>query len=216
MHPRATLATLLALGLLLTAAAGTAAAHKTTYSADGKVKIVWGFLNEPAVTWTKTGLDLILSDNATGAPLEGADKTLDASLVLGDQVHPFEDFAPQHGQKGRYTDVITLTRPGLYSLRLQGTINGSAVDLTIPAQHEVSDVKETYFPEADGPSQTAARLKALEDQVAALKANAQTQAETPATLTPQGPAKNDTPAAGLLGALAVVGLAALVLARRRA
>lgn len=213
MHPRATLATLLALGLLLTAAAGTAAAHKTTYSADGKVKIVWGFLNEPAVTWTKTGLDLILSDNATGAPLEGVEKTLKASLVLGDQVHAFEDFGAQHGQKGRYTDVVTLTRPGLYSLRLEGTINGSAVALTIPAQHEVSDVKETYFPDADGPSQLAARLKALEDQVATLKATQQTQATTPAPVNEQ---KNDTPAPGPLAVLALLGVAALALARRRA
>lgn len=212
MTPRTLLTTLVALGLLLTAAAGTASAHKTAYTPDNKVKITWGFLNEPAVTWTKTGLDLILRDNATGAPIEGADKTLNASLVLGDAAHAFE-LSPQHGadKKGSYTDVVTLTRPGLYGLRLTGTINGSAVDMTIPAQHEITDVQETYFPDADGPAQLAARLKALEDQVGALKATQKAQTDAPATVTTQ----KNTPAAGLVPTLGLLAVAALLLARRR-
>ena len=215
MHARTTLVALASLALLLVAATGTAAAHKTAYSADGKVRVVWGFLNEPAVTYTKTGLDLQLRDNATGAPLEGAEKTLNASLVYGDQTHPFTGLAAQHGadKRGSYTDVVTLTRPGLYSLRLVGTVNGSAIDMTIPAQHEINDLGQTYFPDAAGPGELAAEVAKLRQEVDALKAQQQTQSGTPADLTPQG--GNGVPAPGLLASLAVVGVAALLLMRRR-
>lgn len=200
--------------LVLMAAAGTAAAHKTAYTPDGKIKIVWGFLNEPAVTMTKTGLDLRLSSNETGAPIAGAEKTLNASLVYGDQVHDFA-LSASHGTAGAYTDKITLTRPGLYSLRLVGTINGTEVDMTIPGAHEVAAIEETYFPAlGQGAGDADARIRALEAKVTALEGKLATQTGTPADVTPQGGA-NDVPAAGLLPALAVLGVAALVLARRR-
>lgn len=207
MTLRTLLSLVAAMAILLVATAGVASAHKTTYTPDGKVKIVWGFLNEPAVTYSKTGLDLILSDNATGAPIEGSEKTLNASLVLGDAEHDFV-LSAQHGQKGRYTDVVTLTRPGLYSLRLQGTVNGSAVDLTIPAAHEIKDVSETYFP--DAPS-----MGEMQADIAALKAKVGTQSATPAPVTDQNGGGNPVPAPGLAIILAALGVAALVAMRRR-
>lgn len=215
MNVRTALFALVSLALLLVAATGTASAHKTAYSSDGKVRIVWGFLGEPAVTYTKTGLDLQLRDNETGAPIEGADKTLTASLVLGNLSHPFA-LSPQHGadKKGYYTDVVTLTRPGLYSLRLSGTVDGTDIDMTIPAQHEVNDLGTTYFPDAMGPGALAAEVAKLRQEVDALKAQTKTQTDTPADLTPQG--GNGVPAPGLLASLAVVGVAALLLMRRRA
>lgn len=214
MSTRRALLGLAALALVLSAACGSAAAHKTAYSPDGKVKIVWGFLDEPAVTYRTTGIDLSLRDNATGAPLEGAEKTLDATLVLGGETYAM-DISPQSDRKGWYTDAVTLTRPGLYSLRLVGSVNGSTFDVTIPAQHEVSDVSETYFPQAAGPGELAAQVKALQDEVAALKAQKQTQSATPTPLTDQGGSKG-VPAPGALAALAVLAVAALLVARRRA
>jgi hypothetical protein len=206
--------------LLLALAAPTVAAHKTTYSADGKVKIVWGFLNEPALTMTKTGLDLILTDNATGAPIEGVEKTLNASLVYGSDVHEFEDFAPQHGQKGRYTDKITLTRPGIYSLRLAGTINGTAVNMDIQGAHEIGAIEETYFPTFAAPADASGKVTALESKVAqleakiaALEAKAATQSQTPATLTSETP-RNSVPAPGAASLLALASIAAVLVMRR--
>lgn len=200
-----------ALVALLLAAAPLASAHKTAYTDDGRVKVTWGFLNEPAVTHTKTGLDLSLTDNETGAPLEGVEETLTASLRWGDQVHEFEDLRAQHGQKGRYTGVITLTQPGIYHLVLKGTINGTEVDMEIPTAHEVTAIDETYFPPAES---LDARVAALEQQVAALQAELETQGGTPATVTPQDTGSNGVPAPGV--ALALLAVAAVVLARRRA
>jgi MYXO-CTERM domain-containing protein len=218
MSLRTPLAALALLAAALVVLAGPAAAHKTGYSADGKVRVTWGFLNEPAVTYTKTGLDLILRDNVTGAPLEGAEKQVTATLLLGGETHVFEGLAAQSGadKKGSYTDVVTLTRPGLYSLRVQGTANGSAVDVTLPAQHEVKEVGETYFPDAAAPSQLAQQVNDLQAEVAALKADLKAQAETPASVAPQAPPSKGTPAPGLLPGLAVLGVAALLLTRRRA
>lgn len=200
------LALLLALGVSL--AAPTALAHKTAYTPDGGIKIVWGFLNEPATTFSKTGLDLILTDNATGAPIAGAETTLRATLRLADQQHAFE-LRAQHGQQGRYTDVVTLTRPGLYVLHLSGTINGTAVDIAIPGAHAIEGIEETYFP----PMQSSeARIAALEQQVAALDAKVKAASSTPAKVTEQ-PTKG-VPAPGLFGLVALAALAAIVLRRR--
>lgn len=207
-----TLAVALALAALVTLP--VASAHKTTYTPEGNVKIVWGFLGEPAVTMTKTGLDLGLTDNATGAPILGAQETLRASLVFGEERHDFS-LRAQFGSPGKYTDVVTLSRPGLYSLHLNGTLNGTAVDMTIPAAHDVEAIEETYFPSMEhGDADLAAKVAALEAKVAALEAKATAQSQTPAT-TSTATGGNDAPGFGALAALAAVGLA-LVLLRRRA
>jgi hypothetical protein len=210
----------LALGVLALVLAPTAAAHKTTFSSDGKIKIVWGFLNEPAVTYTKTGLDLALTDNATGAPITGAAETLEAHLKWGEQEHEFEDLRAQVGKPGSYTDVITLTQPGLYTLVLHGTINGTQVDLEIPGAHEIHGIDETFFPAPasnpfGGASGSTAALEqeiaALKTRLAALEAKTSTQAATPATVTDQA---NGVPAPGLLVVALGLVAAALVLRRR--
>lgn len=219
MRPQ-NLALVTALALLLLAVPA-ASAHKTVYTADNKVKVTWGFLGEPAVTMTKTGLDLILTDNATGAPINGAEKTLKVELHYGDEEVALSGFKAQFGAPGKYTDVVTLTKPGIYVLHLAGTINGSDVDMEIPAAHEVEAIDDTYFPELASANASDAKVRALEAKVTqleakmtALEAKVKTQTETPATVTPQAPAKT-VPGAGALGALAVLGIAAVVLARRR-
>ncbi|GEM_PF-3169280 len=214
---------LLALAAILLAAP-LASAHASMYTSDGRFKVTFGFLNEPATTWTKTGLDLIITDNATGGPVDGADKTLNATLVYNDQSHDFK-LSPQFGTHGRYTDVITMTRPGLYKLHVTGTINGSAVDLLIPAKEATPDINDTYFPDAIGtPLDVKAQMAAMQSEIDALKAQIKTQASTPATVISQTPDASTPassspakPAPGFEPALAVGVLAvvALVVLRRR-
>jgi len=180
MNIRTLFASLALVALLL---APTAAAHKTTYSDDGKIKIVWGFRNEPATTWTKTDLDLILTDNVTGAPITGATETIQhAALEYGEEELDLE-LEAQHGQVGRYTSqVVTLTRPGYYTLHLEGTINDA------------------------NPYEAATEIAALKARLDALEAKADTQSSTPATVTAQTPT-SQTPGftfVALLGAVAVL------------
>lgn len=198
--------TLLALATLVLLATPLASAHATAYSADGKWKFVYGFLNEPAATYTKNGLDLRIADNATGALLPGLEKNLTASLMYTDQTFTFTDFKGQFGKDGSYTGSITPTKPGNYKLHLVGTINGTPVDVTIPAKEDVHDLKDSMFPAASAPADVEARLAALEEKV-------KTQAETPATAT--GATGKATPGLETSLVLAVLGLAAVLLVRRR-
>lgn len=209
---------------LMFAFAPAASAHKTAYTPDGKIKIVWGFLNEPAVTWTKTGLDLRISDNVTGAPILGAADTMEVHFRIGDEEMHFEDLAAQFGTPGAYTQVVTLTQPGLYSIVIHGTINGTTVDdMMISAAHEVNGVDETFFPkpsenpfETGNPSALSTEVAALKARIDALEAKIKTQSQTPATVTPQPSVSGSAPAPGLgmiALAAAIVG-AALILRRK--
>lgn len=208
--------------VLLAVSMGTASAHKTVTTEDGLTKVTWGFLNEPATTFTKSGLDLILRDNATNGGIPGGVANLTGELRYGDEKIDLV-LAPQHGREaeGRYTSqVITLARPGLYTLYLKGSINGSAIDMAIPGAHETHDISDTLFPKGAFDPYTPAtgdtsalegEIAALKARIAALEAKANTQASTPATVKPE---TSDTPAPGLVALLAGVAVAAVVLARR--
>jgi len=202
---------LFALTLFALVAAPSATAHKTTTTPDGKVKIIWGFLNEPATTWTKNGLDLILRDNATNAPITGQEKNFEATLILGDEERRFH-LQGQHGKPGSYTDVVTLTAPGLYKLKLVGTINGSAVDMVIPAAHDVDELEGSMFPvKAKSPAALEAEIAALKSEIQALKLATKGDPDTSTVEKKGGAATPGLSAALLVGAL---GLVAVLAARR--
>ncbi|MFA5860083.1 MAG: hypothetical protein WDA16_00165 [Candidatus Thermoplasmatota archaeon] len=226
MKLRTPLLILVTLALALSVC-GSAAAHKAGYSPDGKIKIVWGFLNEPAVTMTILGLDITISDNATGALIDGVTQnTVQAAMHYGEGTEwEFKDFGPVSGQHGHYTAMITLTQPGIYTLHLQGTINGSDLGpngVEIPSAHAIEDISETYFPPLKAPrddSATVAKLqsdvKTLQEQVAALNAKIKAQAETPSTVVTTASPK---PAPGFEASVGLVALGAVALAmatRRR-
>lgn len=226
MHTRRILTTLALSTFLLLAVAGGAAAHASKNSADGNVRVTWGFLDEPAFTGSKLRIDLIIRDAATGAGIGGLTDVDITELLLhyGEEHYDLGDITPYRGAKGssfagegNYTgeNAVWLTRAGIYTLHIAGTIAGSAINLEIPSAHEYPSNDEISFPTplADGTgSAIEARIAALEAEVARLKANATTQSQTPATLTPQptAGATNDAPAAGILVVtVALVGLALL-------
>lgn len=204
-------AALLALALL--AAVPTAAAHKTAYSADGKIRIVWGFLDEPAVTMAKNGLDLRVVDNATGYAIPDLQDDLQAELHYGEE-HLEMDLTGQFGKPGSYTFTVTPSRPGVYALHLAGTVNGTELDLEIPGAHALEAIEETYFPkvEAADNAALAEKVATLEAKVAALEAKAKAQSETPTPVS--SVSGKDAPGFGVLAALGAV--AVVVLLRRRA
>ena len=224
MHRRTLLATLVLTSTLL-AFAPSAEAHASANSADGKVRITWGLLEEPGYTHEKNRLDLVIRDNATGAGIGGltAENVTELSLHYGEEEYDLGNITANRGVKsgafaggGNYTSAnyVYLTRPGIYTLHIKGTIAGSAVELDIPATHEYEPMTEIMFPEEieiGGAGDTSA----LEARIAALEAKAQTASTTPATLTPQTTSGgSDAPAAGIL--LATIGaIAAAFILRRK-
>lgn len=218
---------LAALALVAIVAAPTAAAHASKTTDDGKLKFVWGWLDEPAYTGTKTKLDLSVRDAATDARITGltAANFTEAEIHYGDEEYPLGNVSAYSGAKsgtfagpGNYTaaNSIYLTKPGLYVLHLAGNVNGIDFEIEIPHNHEVEPREEIEFPPSEESADLEARIAALEQKVLALEQKAQTASTAPATLTPQPTGGAPVPSLGLLAALAAVGLALVLLRRRQA
>lgn len=203
--------------------APTVAAHASKTTENGEYRITWGLLDEPGFAGEKNRLDLIVRDNATLAGIGGlSGEDLTVTLVYGEEEYDLGDVTAYHGAKGgafagpgNYTsqNFVYLTRPGIYTLHVEGEIQGVPVDLDIPATHEYEPLSEISFPDEASQGDLEARVAALEAEVQALKAQQQTQSSTPATVTEQTP-QNGVPTASVLLAALGVGAAALLLRRR--
>lgn len=232
--PRAPTLLILAAAMVAVALAAVpiAAAHASHTSDDGKITVTWGWTDEPATTDAKNGLDLALRYAENNSGIMGAHHAdLQVEIHFGDEVLTLEAIQPQHGREaeGRYTGLhpITPSQSGLYILHITGTLEGTAIDLEIPATHEVQAIEDTYFPPAGaggaGGGDTAAleqRITQLEQRIAALEADAQTQSEqttTPTTQTGEGNggASNGVPALGVGVMLGAIGAVAIASAFRR-
>ncbi|MCC6314915.1 MAG: hypothetical protein IT337_12975, partial [Thermomicrobiales bacterium] len=93
--------------LMLPNAAG---AHESRTVGDGKYEVVVGFLDEPAFSGQKNGLELRVATTpdsgteagaAAGAPVEGLEQTLHAEVIYGDQSMPLT-LQARFGQPGAY------------------------------------------------------------------------------------------------------------------
>lgn len=216
--------------LALVAFAPSAAAHASANTADGKYRVTWGFLDEPAFAGQKNKLDLVIREivdpatNSTGAGVGGISAdNLTVELHIGEEHYDLGAVSAYRGAKGanagpgNYTSAnpVYITRPGIYTLHIEGEIHGTPVDMEIPAAHEYEPMSEIAFPdELDDASTLAARIAALEAEVAALKAQQQTQATQPATVTSQPTAGTiPVPAAGAV--LVALFVASVALALRR-
>lgn len=226
MFVRRTLLLLAAAALLIAVVPAPASAHASKTTEDGKIRIVWGWLEEPAFSETKNRLDLSIRDGATGAGIAGLTSANITKLAIsyGESQYSLGNLSAYSGAKsgtfagpGNYTATnhVYLTRPGLYVLHIAGTVQNTTFDLEIPHNHEVEPREEIAFPaeeEEDGALED--RIAALEQKVASLEAEAKTQSETPATVTSQESPAAPTPGFGVLAALGALGIALLVLRRR--
>lgn len=200
----------LALALLLLAPA--AAAHTTASSADGKLRVVVGQLNEPVVTYSKSGLDVCLTQNTTARePVTANPGDLVATLRSPSGGELSLPLRAQFGRAGCYQfeEPYILTEPGQYVLDLKGTAAGSPVDLRgVKAGGPVADQGNITFP------QQVPDLRGLQAQVTALQARVQ-QLEAADAAEATKPAKGaPLPMAALL--LAALALAAVAARRRQA
>lgn len=213
-----------ALVLLLVAAAAPVEAHASQNSADGKVRVTWGWINEPAVTDAPNRLDLVLRTADTREPILDANGSITVELHHGEEELVVSKIVANAAKgNGSYTSehLITPTAGGIYTLHITGTIAGSPIDLEIPATHAMAPIEDTYFPAKDAaPGDTSAleaRIAALEAKVTALEAKADTQATTPATLSPQPTPASSAPMPFLgLGLVAMAAIAVALALRRRA
>ncbi|MEA3191431.1 MAG: hypothetical protein QOD77_2013 [Thermoplasmata archaeon] len=170
---------LLLLATALLVLAPVASAHTTVTSADGKVRMVVGLLNEPVVTYSKTGLDVCFTNNtAAREPLTVNPGDLTATLVSPGGKTLQLPLRTQFGRAGCYQfeEPFILTEPGQYVVDLVGTASGSALNAQdVKAGGSVLPQGNITFP-ADVPD-----LAVLESRVAAMQAQMQAMNQTHAT-----------------------------------
>jgi hypothetical protein len=154
---------------LFALAPALASAHEQRDVAGGKYSMVVGFLDEPAFTTVKNGLDLRVStvpagtptptsdEDTGGTPVEGLEKTLKAEVIYGDQKMDLT-LEPAEGAPGAYAAWFFPMAAGDYSFHIYGDIDGTAIDETFTSSPEgfssVLDRAQYEFPKASGSTST--------------------------------------------------------------
>ena len=136
--------------LLALAVPGLASAHERRDV--GKLQFVVGFIAEPAILGEPNGIDLRITDRASGQPVEGAEKTLKASVQYGGGQPRELALRARFGMKGAYTADLIPTRAGAYSFTFTGAVGDEPVDQQFESGpgrfNDVEDAAKLQFPEA--------------------------------------------------------------------
>src|SRR5689334_23860146 len=88
--------------LLIMLVPGAALAHERRDV--GKLQFVVGWIGEPSIIGEPNGIDLRITDKASGQPVEGAEKTLKATVQFGGGAPKEFPLKARFGMKGAYTD----------------------------------------------------------------------------------------------------------------
>ncbi|MDE3076427.1 MAG: hypothetical protein KGJ86_13475 [Chloroflexota bacterium] len=95
----------------------------------GKYHLVVGFLNEPAIQNQMNGIDLTITTTADKKPVEGAEKTLKAVVIVGGNAKSMPiTLRARFGLPGKYAGDFMPTAAGAYQFHFTGAINGDAID----------------------------------------------------------------------------------------
>jgi hypothetical protein len=146
---RASLRGAVAALVLLALVPGPALAHERRDV--GKVQFVVGFIGEPALVGEPNGIDLRITDRATGSPVEGAEKTLKAAVAFGGGQPKEFPLKARFGMKGAYTADLIPTRAGSYVFTFTGTVGDEPVNQRFESGpgrfNDVADATDLQFPE---------------------------------------------------------------------
>ena len=136
--------------LLILLVPGTALAHERRDV--GKLQFVVGWIGEPSIIGEPNGIDLRITDKATNQPIEGAEKTLKATVAFGGGQPKEFALRARFGQKGAYTADLIPTRAGAYVFTFSGTVGDEPVTQTFESGpgrfDDVADAAKLQFPEA--------------------------------------------------------------------
>jgi hypothetical protein len=139
----------------------TASAHERRDV--GNYQFVVGFIGEPAFQGEPNGIDLTITDTATQQPVEGAEKTLKATIAFGGGQPREFPLRTRFRMPGKYTADLIPTRSGTYIFTFTGEINGQPVNERFESGpgrfNDVQPVTELQFPAREmAPSELAARI----------------------------------------------------------
>ncbi|MEJ2288412.1 MAG: hypothetical protein P8Y02_07155 [Deinococcales bacterium] len=130
--------------VVLAALVSGASAHELKTA--GPYDVLLGFVNEPPVTDTLNGLDLIVRSSADEKPVDNLEKSLDVTIVAPDDSSSRSlPLSAVDGSPGHYTSPFILSQPGVYALRVHGYIGSTQVDVTFRSD-EVAPASSITFP----------------------------------------------------------------------
>ena len=134
--------------LLIMLVPGAALAHERRDV--GKLQFVVGWIGEPSIIGEPNGIDLRITDKASGQPVEGAEKTLKATVQFGGGQPKEFPLKARFGMKGAYTADIIPTRAGAYIFTFNGTVGDEQVNQTFESGpgrfNDVQDAAAMQFP----------------------------------------------------------------------
>ena len=139
--------------MICTAFAAPAWAHEGRGVGDHE--FVVGFGTEPAYSGFPNSVQLVISHH-DGEPVEEIDGTLQAEVTFGEASETY-DLEPnfevgEFGEVGDFRAWFIPSRPGQYTFRIFGTMEGEKIDETFVSGKGFSDVEDTSsasFPTQD-------------------------------------------------------------------
>lgn len=135
-----------AAALVLLAMSATAFAHNSKMVAEGRFRVSVGLVEEPIHTEERNGLDLAIRRAGEKETVPGLEAGLQAEIVAPDgTTRRALPIRPRYQHPGRYTADIVLTRPGIYRVRVWGTLEGAPFDETFEL-NEARPLSELRFP----------------------------------------------------------------------
>lgn len=135
------------LAIVFSLAAGNALAHNNKLVASERYRMSVGFIAEPIYTDERNGLDLAIRRAGEKETVPDLEAGLKAEIISPDGKSRREmAVRPRYGHPGRYTFDVMLTQPGSYSVRVWGTIDGTAFDQTFELS-EARPLTELRFPD---------------------------------------------------------------------
>ena len=161
---------LIALGVLLVTLLLPTTAFAHERRDVGKLQFVVGWINEPTFLGEPNGIDLRITDKASGNPVEGAEKTLKATIAYGGGAPKEFPVRARFGMKGAYTADVIPTKVGSYVFTFTGAVGDQQVNEKFesgPGRFgDVEDTATLQFP------QTVAYAGDLQAQLQAADARA--------------------------------------------
>ncbi len=138
-----TLGALLVVGLVVSGAVAVVSAHDAE-TVDG-YHITVGGADEPVITDERMWLEVEIVESETGEPVEGLEDALSIAVQrpFGDETHEL-DVSSRFGAPGWYEAPVVFTEPGTYTVFVNGTVDGTDVELTI--QKQVHDASSLEYP----------------------------------------------------------------------
>lgn len=145
------------------------AAH--THVVVGEYELIAGWRGEPPTAGFVNGLDLGIQrhfPNGTTVWVTGV-MSLNATLSIGPFTSAKHSLDPQFGRPGWYTFDVIPSRPGTYTLRLNGTLGSTPVNVSVDLD-SVAPASDLAFPISDPtPSDLQGRLDAANAVIAGLQ-----------------------------------------------